>query len=1190
MKNSIITFLVIISMGISSQLKAQLPCFINNPANPNPGSYKVSVKVGGEPAINYGMGMINGLETDSFMFHKLSIGGVNSNGREKGFTNNFLNQGLIGGNLLFNGTCSADSPMTYLRINCKSDSNASTFEAMYMLTYFAKGGCLSKTVDLIPDSSVNVVTNDTFNTPGIVYNPALTYPTYMTLPGQPQPIIHSPPFRNDTTFKRILKNRYKSGNLKCKLDLSVVPNIDNLGQLNNYSDILPTLDKIVLKAPTKFPKEVYNWQYRVDDLLNASLNINDTNWRNFPDSFNHKQQVILSAWDLLGSKCMNYFDKAIYIRIAGCGPSSDVVVKNIRLSAPKVKLLQVYNTTCVNTKDGAFLTKLSRKILKHENLFVSIKRLDGGRNKIVFKDTIGYGDTLQLNKDSIYHSPKTFDAGSYEMQLYGTLDSNGVTTPTYNLCFTTFEIKRPAPVSFTTSILPVKCIGNQDGSMRIYMKGGVGKYQVKVSTPANQSIATWKNVTLKYDTTRGSFDTVLSTGFVQLDTLKSGSILINVRDSNGCEAREQLGFGAVITDSVFIGQPLDSIKVIIDTLRQPKAYGFSDGYMHIHLKGGTPNPNTGKYTFTWEDENGNPKSVSYTESLQNGQTHITAANMQGGHYVLKIKDYFYSKANPNATCALTSDIYLPQPEKLQIFFADVPPSCHFSIIQGDMANNGTMTAHVTGGVKYISGMPYVYNWQRYSVDSGWLQLNNNDSILSQIGAGLYRLNVTDANGIVVGNYSGDSLTEAVDSIHDFVGPAAIEFNPSIIGIGCNGSATGSISPGVYGGTPPYSYNWNTGNVDTSLSNLDAGKFGLTITDQNGCIVMHDFEVQGVFSLSATVTQPSCPFSNDGSIDVAIMGGDPNNYSFNWINPGGSNGTHLDNLTAGTYKVTVLDIKNIPGCQVTYQIQLKGPDLIPLNVPPTYTLCNNQILKLDVNQNNDDYTYNWVDNNGTFSTEPQAEIAKSGSYNITIYDWKNNGCIVAVAYTVVYDNFKDIDAEFLLPTHAYQGDEITLVDVSEYTVDSMRWKFPRGIQVLKTDNRYITFKSDSMGSYFINLTRNLDACIASQTKEIVITENPDPFKRQNAYVPFIKAASVYPVPIDHGSTDPINVHIELRETTNVTLKLFHIMGTNLGIVGQGNGLSTYDFSIVGSNLESGIYMLLIETMQERKVLRISVASK
>ncbi len=125
-------------------------------------------------------------------------------------------------------------------------------------------------------------------------------------------------------------------------------------------------------------------------------------------------------------------------------------------------------------------------------------------------------------------------------------------------------------------------------------------------------------------------------------------------------------------------------------------------------------------------------------------------------------------------------------------------------------NNGSLTANVTGGTT-----PYTYAW------SG----GGNNATKINVTAGTYTVTVTDAVG---------ATTTAEVTIEQ---PAAALTGSITINQHetCNGCGNGSITASATGGEPPYEYDWGGGNNNNaSRTNLSAGNYTVTITDENGC--------------------------------------------------------------------------------------------------------------------------------------------------------------------------------------------------------------------------------------------------------------------------------------------------------------------------------------------------------------------
>ncbi len=71
-------------------------------------------------------------------------------------------------------------------------------------------------------------------------------------------------------------------------------------------------------------------------------------------------------------------------------------------------------------------------------------------------------------------------------------------------------------------------------------------------------------------------------------------------------------------------------------------------------------------------------------------------------------------------------------------------------------------------------------------------------------------------------------------------PTALSISDTLVQPICYGTATGHIGISVAGGTLPYLYVWSNGASTTSISNLRAGTYSLTVTDGKGCSLVESF--------------------------------------------------------------------------------------------------------------------------------------------------------------------------------------------------------------------------------------------------------------------------------------------------------------------------------------------------------------
>lgn len=129
---------------------------------------------------------------------------------------------------------------------------------------------------------------------------------------------------------------------------------------------------------------------------------------------------------------------------------------------------------------------------------------------------------------------------------------------------------------------------------------------------------------------------------------------------------------------------------------------------------------------------------------------------------------------------------------------------------------------------------------------------------------------------------------------------------------CNGQNNGSIIITPNGGTAPYSYLWSNGATTSTLSDLIAGTYFLTITDSDGNsidgqVVLYE---PAPLQIASTVSQNNAnTMGTNYGINLQVYGGSPS-YQYFWSTTSGSNLQPVNedqiNLSSGSYKVIVTD--------------------------------------------------------------------------------------------------------------------------------------------------------------------------------------------------------------------------------------------------------------------------------------------
>ncbi len=181
-------------------------------------------------------------------------------------------------------------------------------------------------------------------------------------------------------------------------------------------------------------------------------------------------------------------------------------------------------------------------------------------------------------------------------------------------------------------------------------------------------------------------------------------------------------------------------------------------------------------------------------------------------------------------------------------------------------------------------------------------------------------------------------------------PATCSYSP-------NGQAT--ITPS--GGTPPYSYQWSSGQTTQTAIALIPGTYFVTISDRYGYDIVDTIAVQGPLpiQLNIQVGAESCDGTADGAIDLHTSGGTPG-YNFLWST--GDMVEDLNSLTAGTYSVIVTDAV---GCvhhdTVSLSFLLPSPPAVAGN---DTVICNDNLFIAANLPIQGVGHWEWVSGNGT----------------------------------------------------------------------------------------------------------------------------------------------------------------------------------------------------------------------------------
>lgn len=376
----------------------------------------------------------------------------------------------------------------------------------------------------------------------------------------------------------------------------------------------------------------------------------------------------------------------------------------------------------------------------------------------------------------------------------------------------------------------------------------------------------------------------------------------------------------------------DSLKVTLDTLQHVSCFGGNDGKLSIGISGGTP-----PYTIQWT----------------HGDTISTLNKLGSGSYGVTVTD--------SRACSTTLSYILNEPDSLWISLKTI------SDISCTGVNDGEIAVAAGGGVA-----PYNFVWS-----SG-----GTDSTASNLFGGEHKLYLTDANGCTV-----------VDS---FVvnEPDTIGFTvDSILPASC-GQANGYVKLSGFGGTPPYRFEWNTGERGGEQDSMIARLYTVRIIDTNGCDFSAHIDIPSAAPFSAqidTLDAPSCFGMSDGKASVIVNGGTAP-YTYRWL--GGSTSASAHNLGSGTAFVVVQDAR---GCSdsLSFSVPVKDSLVISLDSlsDPRCFGGADGFIGISVSGGNTPYSYSW--SNADTTALPSG--LTQGTYSVVVTDSK--GCSASTSFNL-----------------------------------------------------------------------------------------------------------------------------------------------------------------------------------------------
>jgi len=693
------------------------------------------------------------------------------------------------------------------------------------------------------------------------------------------------------------------------------------------------------------------------------------------------------------------------------------------------------------------------------------------------------------------------------------------------------EITQPDSLEISYTTQGVSCFGMNDGFIRVKAAGGVGGYQLFC-----------KN--LERDSAYIEYAMNVTDSTFYIENLYGGNYSFYVMDAHSCYAKID---GDEIHE-VFLNQPNGPLRFTSALSYPVSGAGAKNGRLVVGIAGGTPEDDN-TYTVVWKRE-ADQAIMDAVTSFENGVFTSTLKNLEALEYTIEVYDKNYDiHADKTMACFLSRTFTITEPEELVV----IPEETHVVTCHG--MNDGELVIHATGGVQNLApdSLPYKYTWFKETGGKYWEINGQTDSILTNLTSGKYRVKVEDYSWI----------TNWIEIDYELVEPAPLEATATEAFVTCGEIV--DVTVDVTGGTPPYRYEWNTGDTTQMLLNAGPGQYIVFVTDSRGCTTtaMSKITTAGGLSFNVKLNDPLCYLGSNGSIELNVTGGMPP-YTYQWST--GATTQHLSGVPAGNYHVTVRDSEN---CSLFESYTLSDPEAITVDVGEDRTLCIGQKHLLAPVVEDPLTRFSWTGPDGFTSTEPQIWVEKAGIYSLTITD--SNGCQATDEMEITGRNV-NIDSEIAIASNVFAGDSIVVVNINNFDYDRVEWliKESDSLVILEQNEHSANIRFNKTGYYTIGMRTYVGDCYQEVTKSVTVTD-PD----NNGYNPFgesiVNKFVVYPNPNDGR----FSVEVGMNKISSIRLRIVSV-GSGLTVSdtrysGQKDYIIPYDLFMVG-----GVYAILLET--------------